>query len=196
MWISVTASITTVERQRAEELAHDDLEVGERRGQQQLDRARPLLLRVRPHRDHRHAGTGRRIVTFCSSGRIICWLTFIDCGPACRTGPSACSGGRSSARMRDEEVAVEQREEADHDVGDRRREVRPQLLVRDREDVTHWPSPLRRPPASAVLRSSATGRSLRGSCASAAARAAPSRSRRRRARDRGGRRGRCSLSTS
>ena len=47
-----------VERHRAEELAEDDLEVGERRGQQQLDRARSLLLRVGAHRDHRHAGTG------------------------------------------------------------------------------------------------------------------------------------------
>ena len=44
MWSSVTASIDRVERHRAEELAEDDLEVGERRGQQQLDRARPLLL--------------------------------------------------------------------------------------------------------------------------------------------------------
>ena len=42
-----------VQRHRAEELAHDDLEVGERRGEQQLDRARSLLLRVGPHRHHR-----------------------------------------------------------------------------------------------------------------------------------------------
>ena len=50
----MTASITRVERQRAEELAHDDLEVGERRGEQQLDRARALFLGVGAHRDHRH----------------------------------------------------------------------------------------------------------------------------------------------
>jgi hypothetical protein len=35
------------------------------------------------------------------------------------------------------EPAIEQRKRADHDVGDRRREVRLQLFLRDREDVTH-----------------------------------------------------------
>ena len=41
--------------------------------------------------------------------------------------------------MRDEEEAVEQREAADHDVGDRRaRSSDCSSLLRDREDVTHW----------------------------------------------------------
>ena len=81
-----------------------------------------------------------RIVTFCSSGRIITWLTFIACGPA--ELPHLHALPDEVVEHRDVEVAVEQREEADHDVGDRRREVRPQLLLRDREDVTHGRLPL------------------------------------------------------
>src|SRR6185436_15525335 len=39
-----------------------------------------------------------------------------------------------------EEVAEQQREEADDDIGNRRREIRLQLLVRNREDVVHCTS--------------------------------------------------------
>jgi hypothetical protein len=52
MYSIVTSSIAR--RPRAEELAHDDLEVGHGRRQEQLHRAGPLLLRVGAHRDHRH----------------------------------------------------------------------------------------------------------------------------------------------
>jgi hypothetical protein len=38
----------------------------------------------------------------------------------------------------DEEIAVEQRPQADHDVGDRRGEIRLQLFLGDGDDVTHW----------------------------------------------------------
>ena len=199
MWISVTASITRVERQRAEELAQDDLEVGERRGEQQLDRARALLLRVGPHRDHRQQEQQQdRDVLQQRPDQLLVDVHRLPAPPIWLI----CMLWRTKKLQdRDEEVAEEQREEADHDVGDRRGEVRPQLLAARSRGCYSWAaSSCRRsprwPPAARLV-----GRERQEDVFEAHAHRpqleqAPAARRRRRAPDRGGRRGRVSLSTS
>src|SRR6185436_10550165 len=97
--------------------------------------------------------------------------------------------------QRVEEEAEHQREEADDDVGDGRREVGAQLLAGDGQDVIHGPPPPARRPRRPTPRGrrfpawSASGTRLRGSYASAAAPAAPSRAPRWPRRARGARRG-------
>jgi hypothetical protein len=125
-----------VERHRAEELAEDDLEIGERGGQQQLDRARPLLFRIGAHRHHRHQEedqdqhvlqqrANHLLVDVDGLRPLHAELVHLHA----LLGEVVQDGG--------EEIAVEQRPQPDHDVGDRRGEVGLQLLLRDCEDVTH-----------------------------------------------------------
>ena len=175
--------------------------------EQQLDRARALLLGVGPHRDHRqheqhdHAGVHEQ--------RPDQHLVDVHAPPPMLH--LICMLWRSkNDSMRVEEVAEEQREEADDDVGDRRREIRAQLLpamarmlrmggLRVVVAAGARGAPLlarggRR--LAAVPRWSGSGRCPRGSCASAAARAGPSRGRRWPRPARGARRARASLSTS
>ena len=74
---------------------------------------------------------------FSSSGRIICWLTFMFCGPCMPELAHLHALADEPVEDPDVEPPEQQREEADDDVGDRRSEIGPQLLVRDRERVTH-----------------------------------------------------------
>ena len=122
-----------VERHRAEELADDDLHVGQRRGEQQLDRSRSLLLRVNAHRHQRqHEQQDDARVE-----KERPYQLRVDVGVA------ALEPAELQALLVEDdqhhviEPAPQQREHADDDVADRRREVPLQLLLRYREDVAH-----------------------------------------------------------
>ena len=179
MWISVTASMTRIERHRAEELAHDDLEVGERRGQQQLDRARPLLFRVGPHRDHRqHEQHEDRDVLQQRPEQLLVDVHRLR--PPSRSGSSACSGARRSSGWRRRSSRRAARTGRSRCRRSARRSTTSALCARSRGCYSWAASPAGAPPASGrgagFLGRERAGRSPRGSCASAAARAAPSRS--------------------
>ena len=110
-----------VQRQRAEKLAEDDLQVGQRRREQQLDRSGPLLLRIGPHRDQRHQeqDQDRRVLEEQPDH------LFVDVH---RLGAAELARLHALpdevAEQAGEEEAVEKRPQADHDVGDRRCEIR------------------------------------------------------------------------
>ena len=81
-------------------------------------------------------------LTFWSSGRISCSLTFIACGRRHAQHLHALRG-RSNCEQRVEEIAEEQREEADDDVGDRRGEVAPSAPCGRSRGCYSWRSLLR-----------------------------------------------------
>ena len=134
-----------VQADRADELAHDDLEVGERRRQEQLDRSGPLLFRVGPHRDHRqdeehqHARVGEHAAD----------QMLVDVEVRRRTAELRLHALRDErAEVGGEEHAEDEGEQAHHHPRDRRDEVAAKLLDRDGPDVpqrvSHAPPP---PPA-------------------------------------------------
>jgi hypothetical protein len=131
-----------VEPERPEELAENDLEIRDRRGEEQFDRSRPLLFRVGPHRDHRHdeQDDHRRVLQHVADDLLVHVHRPAHFGHLHALADECI-------QIQIEEDAEGQREEPDDDVGHRRREVRAQLLMRNREHVTHW----RLPPCSRRL---------------------------------------------
>ena len=121
------------EAHRPEELAEDDLQVRDRRGEQQLDRARPLLFGVGPHRDERHhEEDDDRDVVEDAANQV---LVDVDVPAAAHRHALALLGEAGQVDV--EEGAEEQREEADQDVAHRRREIPAQFLAGNREDVAN-----------------------------------------------------------
>ena len=127
------------QRKRAEELAENDLQVAQRRRQQQLDGARALFLRVgargEERQDEQQDDRGVR------EERPDHELVDVD---GLRSAPEH-AGLRAELHHEGEagdvEVAVQQSEQAHDHVGDRRDEVGAQFPVGDRKNVTHRRSP-------------------------------------------------------
>ncbi len=140
-----------VQRDGAEKLAHDDLKIGDRRRQQELDGARALLFGVRPHRHHRHEEQDENgDVLQQRTNELLVHVHGLRSLHLHHLHALA----HEEPENGDEKIAVEQRPETDDDVCDRRREVGFQLFLCDGDDVTHGrlllraPRRRRRPPAA------------------------------------------------
>ncbi len=136
-------------------------EVGDRRGQQQLDRARPLLFRVGPHRDHRHheEDDDRGVVQDAANHLLV----HVDVSAAAHRHALALLD--EDVQVDVEEPAEEQRKEPDDDVGDRRGEVRRAAPCRrSRGCYERWSSvlPPRSDSSAAAMPAGGSGAALVG----------------------------------